>query len=285
MRIFTLSLLLLCALLSPLCAYAHKLEEWQTKNFSILKSEKTPDEKVSAKEISKLQAEIEQGVSQKAIPPNLLDKYYLRDRMLKLFLQQRPVIGLKRAEVCKLLADGSPPPVGTIRPAQTRIFQIFDGTKVAKGSKPNPSIYLEVRFANDIAYAFRIQLKTVEKTMGTEEFSTFLNRPGYIGELGLLKVFLEFYLSCIVAPEAERAGITELTVTRKCRVQFILSNDGTVSKVTIKSSSMNPIFDRLVADAVMRLSGKPGLCSHSKFEQVPVVVETEVELLVRETGK
>ncbi len=80
MRIFSLSLLLLGALLSPLGAYAHKLEEWQTKNFSSLNSEKTPDEKVSAKEISKLQAEIEQGVSQKAIPPNLLDKYYLRDR-------------------------------------------------------------------------------------------------------------------------------------------------------------------------------------------------------------
>ncbi len=285
MRIFALSFLLLGALLSPPCAYTHELEEWQTKNFSVLNGEKTPEKKVSAIEISQLQSEIEQGASQKAIPPDLLNKYYLRDRMLKSFLQQRPVIGLRRDEVCKLLAECSPPPVGTLRPAQTRIFQIFDGTTVAEGNKRKPSIYLEVRFINDIAYAFRIKQKTFEKTDDTEEFSLYLNRPGNIRQLWTLKFFLDFYLPYLVAPEAELAGITEASVTRKCHVQLSLSTNGTISNVRLKRSSLNPKFDSLVVDAVKRLSGKPGLRSHSESGQVPMDLETEVELLVKESSK
>ncbi len=262
MRIFAFSFLLLGALLSPSDAYAHKLEEWQTKNFNISNDEKTAEKKVSAKEISRLQAEIEEGVSQKAIPPDLLDKYYLRDRMLKQLLIQRPIIGLNKAQVSILFSDCKSIPPGTLRNAQTRVFLIYDASsfppekETRNERERRSSLCLEVRFFKNVAYAFRIKLEKFKKRAQIDTAAIY-KEP--FDSMWKMKWFTGMMLQAIVSQDAEKAGITEDSVERECYVTFKVTNRGDAYDIAIAQSSLNQKFDGLVIEAVKKLSGKPGM--------------------------
>lgn len=154
------------AFLIPLPANADKLEDWNYRNLPTTDS--TQERKIAVSDFIQLSNSIEDneyGGRQAAAP---LENLWLRDRMLKSFVKQRPVIGLKLDEVCKLLEDCSPPPAGTFIPANTRIFQIFDGIKASQSGKQLPSMCMEVRFAKNIAYAFRITFRRFQKSESKE---------------------------------------------------------------------------------------------------------------------
>ncbi len=293
MRFFALSFLLFCALLSPSSAYASKLEEWNFKN---LPTESGEDlrKKITASEIAQVETELQRCYLDQKVTDEWGKKILLRDRMLKSFLQQRPVIGLKRDEVYKLLADCAPPPAGTLRAARTRIFQIYDGTKVPNGSKAKQSITLEVSFINDVANGFRINLTTFEKPIqadfSTEQkeptlatIGTILERPNNMGsEPWLWRIVLEHFIPPLVSEAAEKAGITEDSVTHKCYISFNLSKQG-ITKIAVKPSSRNPKFDNLVIDTLKRLSTKPGLRLPEGAHVTSLEFEIGIGLLVKES--
>jgi TonB family protein len=268
-------------------ANADKLEDWNLRNLPTTDS--TQEKKIAASDFTQLSNSIEDqeyGDKQAAAP---LDNLWLRDSMLRSFVKQRPIIGLKLDEVCSLLEDCSPPPAGTFRPAHTRIFQIFDGIKASQGGKQLPSMCMEVRFAKNIAYAFRITFKTFKKSESKKSNGTELplifEKPNPIDALWGLRSSFELILPPLIARKAEEIGITEASVTRPCTVTFTVSKDGTVTNVVIKESSSNPKFDTLVMDTLKGLSGKPGLRLPSNSWANQVSFQNSIDLLVREPEK